>query len=109
MRVRFIAVAMFAALAAAALPAAADLVETRATVRSVTEEDGGKRVYVYLKILPRGKVPFTTLRFRVRDRAVLAGLGEGASVKFRAERIDGENTLLAIHAVPACVRFQACD
>lgn len=95
------------AAAAAATPAA--VVETRATLRSVTQEEGGKRVYVHLKILPRGKVPFTTLRFRVRDRALLAGLAEGASVKFRAERIEGENTLVAIRAVPACVRFQACD
>ena len=84
-------------------------VETRATVRLVTEEDGGERVYVHLKIVPRAKLPFTTLRFRVRDRALLAGLHEGASVKFRAERIEGENTVLAIRAVPPCVRFQPCD
>ena len=84
-------------------------VETRATVRSVTEEGGGQRVYVHLKVLPRTKLPFTTLRFRVRDRALLAGLLEGASVKFRAERVEGENTLLAIRAVPPCVRFQPCD
>jgi Cu/Ag efflux protein CusF len=93
--------------AAAATPAS--VVETRATLRAVTEEEGGKRVYVHLKILPRGKVPFTTLRFRVRDRALLAGLAEGASVKFRAERIEGENTLVAIRAVTPCVRFQSCD
>lgn len=84
-------------------------VETRATLRSVAEEDDGKRVYVYLKILPRAKLPFTTLRYRVPDKAMLAGLQEGASVKFRAERIDGENTLLAIRAVAPCVRFRACD
>ena len=84
-------------------------VETRATLRSVTEEHGGDRVYVYLKIVPRAKLPFTTLRFRVRDRGLLDGLQEGASVKFRAERVDGENTVLAIRAVPPCVRFQACD
>jgi Cu/Ag efflux protein CusF len=84
-------------------------VETRATFRSVTEEDGGQRVYVHLKVVPRAKLPFTTLRFRVRDRALLAGLREGASVKFRAERVEGENTLLAIRAVPPCVRFQPCD
>lgn len=82
-------------------------VETRATVRAVTEAQG--RLYVHLKILPRTKLPFTTIRFRVRDPALLAGLSEGASVKFRAERIEGENTLVAIRAVPACVRFQPCD
>src|SRR6218665_3584247 len=84
-------------------------IETRATLRSVTEEDGGSRTYVYLKIMPKAKVPFTTLRFRVRDRALLNGLSEGATVKFRAERIDGENTLTAIRGVPPCVRFQPCD
>lgn len=107
------AIAGACAAAAAPLPAAdagqAAEVETRATVRSITEEAGGARTYVHLKIVPRAKLPFTTLRFRVRDRALLAGLQEGASVKFRAERVDGENTVLAIRAVPACVRFQACD
>lgn len=84
-------------------------VETRATLRSVTREDGGKRVYVHLKVLPGAKLPFTTLRFLVPDAALLAGLREGASVRFRAERIAGENTLVSIRAVPPCVRFQACD
>jgi Cu/Ag efflux protein CusF len=120
MRLDFTAVALFLVAAAVAATARekptapANLqqttqVETRATVRLVTEEDGGKRVYVHLKIVPRAKLPFTTLRFRVRDRALLAGLHEGASVKFRAERIEGENTVLAIRAVPPCVRFQPCD
>lgn len=84
-------------------------VETRATLRAVTEEDAGGRVYVHLKIVPNAKLPFTTLRFRVRDRALLAGLREGSSVKFRAERVDGENTLVAIRAAPPCDRFQPCD
>jgi Cu/Ag efflux protein CusF len=90
-------------------PGAAPIVETRATLRAITEEDGGQRVYVHLKIAPHAKLPFTTLRFRVPDRRLLAGLQEGATVKFRAERVSGENTLLAIRAVPACVRFQPCD
>ena len=94
---------------APAPPEEAAQVETRATVRSITEEDGGKRVYVHLRVVPGVKLPFTTLRFRVRDRALLAGLREGNSVKFRAERIEGENTLLAIRAVPPCIRFQPCD
>ncbi|WP_427914886.1 serine hydrolase [Ramlibacter sp. MMS24-I3-19] len=96
----------------ASSPAGAEAVvpvETRATLRSITEEDHGKRVYVHLKVAPGANLPFTTLRFRVPDRAVLRGMREGASVKFRAERIDGENTLVAIRAVPACVRFQPCD
>lgn len=120
MRLNFTVVALFlvaTAVAAASRempPAPANpqepaQVETRATLRSVTEEDGGKRVYVHLKIVPRAKLPFTTLRFRVRDRALLAGLQEGASVRFRAERVEGENTVLAIRAVAPCVRFQPCD
>lgn len=83
--------------------------ETRATLRAVTEEDGAERVYVHLKIVPGAKLPFTTLRFRVRDRGLLAGLAEGASVKFRAERVEGENTVVAIRAVPPCARFQRCN
>jgi hypothetical protein len=84
-------------------------VETRAILRSITEEDGGNRAYVHLKIVPGANLPFTTLRFLVLDKALVAGLREGSIVKFRAERVDGENTLVAIRAVPACVRFQPCD
>ena len=94
---------------ATAAVAQADPVETRATVRSITEEDGGQRMFVHLKLAPASNLPFTTLRFRVRDPALVSGLHAGASVKFRAERIDGENTLVAIRSVPACVRFQPCD
>lgn len=94
---------------ASAAAAQASSVEMRAIMRSLTEEDGGKLAYVHLKVVPGANLPFTTLRFRVRDKALVAGLREGSSVKFRAERIDGENTLMAIRAVPACVRFQPCD
>lgn len=86
---------------------AAPAVETRATLVSITAQ--GEQLYVHLKIVPRSKLPFTTLRFRVRDRALLADLKPGAGVKFRAERIDGENTLSTIRTVPACRRFQPCD
>jgi Cu/Ag efflux protein CusF len=82
---------------------------TRATVRGVFEEDGGKRLYIRLKLIPRGKLPFSTLTYRVLDRSLVAGMGEGASVAFRAERIDGENTLTAIRPAPPCERFQKCD
>jgi Cu/Ag efflux protein CusF len=84
-------------------------VETRATLRSITKGDDGKRVYVHLKLAPHANLPFTTLRFYVRDPTLLSGLQEGAAVKFRAERIAGENTLVSIRAVPPCVRFQPCD
>ncbi|WP_162241860.1 serine hydrolase [Pseudorhodoferax sp. Leaf267] len=94
---------------APAAAAQAGPVEMRAIKQSITEEDGGARVYVHLKVAPGANLPFTTLRLRVRDKALVAGLRNGASVKFSAERIDGENTLMAIRAVPACVRFQPCD
>lgn len=60
------------------------------------------------------KRPLEGLAARVESSVPVAGLtlpllGEGASVKFRAERIEGENTLVAIRAVPPCVRFQFCD
>lgn len=84
-------------------------VEMRAIMRSISEEDGGKRAYVHLKVVPGANLPFTTLRFRVRDKALVAGLRTGSSVKFSAEKIDGENTLMEIRSVPACVRFQPCD
>jgi len=90
-------------------PPAAAGVFTRATVRGVYEEDGGKRLYIRLKLIPRGKIPFSTLTYRVLDRALVAGIAEGASVAFRAERIDGENTLTAIRPAPPCERFQQCD
>ncbi|MEJ7930548.1 serine hydrolase [Ramlibacter sp. AN1015] len=88
---------------------AASPVEKRATLRSITREDGGKRVYVHLKVALHANLPFTTLRFYVRDPALLSSLQKGATVKFRAERIAGENTLVSIRAVPPCVRFQPCD
>lgn len=84
-------------------------VEMRATVRSIVQEGRDKRTYINLKILPGSKLPFTTQRFLVRDPALVAGLSREASVKFRAERLEGENTLVAIRAVAACVRFQPCD
>ena len=90
-------------------PTAIAAVFTRATVRGVYEEDGGRRLYIRLKLVPRGKIPFSTLTFRVLDRALVAGLADGASVAFRAERIDGENTLTAIRPAPPCERFRQCD
>lgn len=86
-------------------------VETRATVRSIAQEGKGsdRRTYIYLKVLPRARIPFTTQRFLVRDPASVAGLSPETSVKFRTERMDGENTLVSIRAVASCVRFQHCE
>uniref|UniRef100_UPI000D48AB7E copper-binding protein n=1 Tax=unclassified Variovorax TaxID=663243 RepID=UPI000D48AB7E len=81
---------------------------TRAVVRSFHEEAGGK-AYVRLKLLPRAKLPFTVQTFRVADRSLLKGLAEGASVKFTARHIDGENTVTSIQPAVECRRFQPCD
>lgn len=94
---------------AAAESTAAPLVETRATLQSIATEGGGGRVYVHLKLAPLARLPLTTVRFRVRDTSLLTGLQDGASVKFRAERIEDENALTSIRAVAPCVRFQPCD
>jgi hypothetical protein len=45
----------------------------------------------------------------VRDPASLAGPSPATPVEFRIERIEGENTLVSIRAVAACVRFQPCE
>jgi Cu/Ag efflux protein CusF len=83
-------------------------VMTRAQLVSVFEEDGGKH-YARLKLLPKAKLPFATLTFRLRDRALLAGVTDGSWVKFSAQRIDGENTVTAIQVVAECRRYQPCD
>lgn len=97
-------------LAAAAEPAPKDdgVIYTRAEVRSFFQESDG-RYYVRLKLLPRAKIPFTTQNFLVADRALLEGIGEGASVRFTASHVAGENTLTSIQKAPPCVRFQKCD
>ena len=81
---------------------------TRARLVFVSQEAGGKR-YVRLKLLPRAKIPFTTQVFQVADPALLAGISEGAWVRFTARHMDGENTLTAIHVVEECPRFQQCE
>ncbi|MFN4121579.1 hypothetical protein [Acidovorax sp.] len=85
-------------------------VYTRARVVSVLQESASTgTLYVRLKLLPRSKIPFTTQAFRVRDPALLAGIPEGAWVKFTARHVEGENTLTSIHVVEECKRFQSCD
>ncbi len=83
-------------------------VYTRARLVSVDKESDG-RILVRLKLLPRSKIPFSTLTFVVRDKALVADIPEGAWVKFQARSEDGVNVLTAIHAVEACQRFQPCD
>ena len=81
---------------------------TRARVVSVQQDSGGP-LYVRLKLLPQAKLPFTTQRFTVVDRTLLAGIAEGAWVKFTAKSVDGENTLTSIQVAQECKRFQPCD
>jgi len=101
--------ALNVACAAAAVepPPSATDVYTRAIVRSISEEDG-KRLYIRLKLIPRSKIPFSTVTYRVFDPRLMAGLREGQSVAFRAERLDGENVLTAIRIETPCQRFKEC-
>jgi len=87
---------------------AAEPVYTRARLVSVQKEADG-RLLVRLKLLPRSKIPFSTLTFRVVDRALLDDVPEGAWVKFTAQSVEGENLLTSIHVVQECRRFQPCD
>lgn len=82
-------------------------VTTYARLVSASQEADGK-LYVRLKLIPRAKIPFTVQRFRVRDRALLAGIAEGSWVRFTAKHIDGENTLTSIRVTAECKRFQEC-
>lgn len=100
---------LWAAGAAAQASAPAEpVVYTRARVMSLPKE-GDAQPYVRLKLLPRSKLPFTTQAFRVADRALLAGIPQGAWVKFTTRHVEGENTLTSIHVVEECKRFQPCD
>jgi len=87
---------------------AAQPVYTRAIVRSIVRREGGRR-YVQLKLVPRAKLPFTTITYRVLDSRLLDGVGEGASVQFIAARIDGENTVTALRIAAPCERFRQCE
>jgi D-alanyl-D-alanine-carboxypeptidase/D-alanyl-D-alanine-endopeptidase len=73
---------------------------TLGELRSSFEEDGGRRSYVRLKIAPGHKLPFSTITYRLRDRRQLEGIPVGAKVQFRAERLDGENTITALRLAP---------
>lgn len=88
--------------------ATAEPAYTRARLVSVQPDRDG-RLLVRLKLLPRSKIPFSTLTFTVLDRALVADIPEGSWVKFTARSEGGVNWLTAIHAVEACRRFQPCD
>jgi len=84
----------------------AEAVYTRARLTSSFEEGG--RLYVRLKLLPRSRIPFTTMTYRVRDKNLVRQFSTGSSVEFLAERLDGENTITAMHSAPECKKFQKC-
>lgn len=73
-----------------------EAVYTRGELRSVAEEDGGRRLYVRVKLVTGQQIPFSTLTYRVTDRRLVQGMEPGTPVEFRAERIDGENTITAL-------------
>lgn len=58
------------------------------------------RLYAHIQIAPERKLPFSTLRFRVLDNALLVGLNAGSRVEFRTERVAGEMVLSAIRPAP---------
>jgi D-alanyl-D-alanine-carboxypeptidase/D-alanyl-D-alanine-endopeptidase len=75
---------------------AREVVYTRGEFRGTFAEDSGRRLYARIKIAPGTKLPFSTLTFRVRDPKLVAGMASGAVVEFRAEPIDGENTITGL-------------
>lgn len=91
-----------AALAQGAAPASAAAdpatIYTQGEFRSVSQEQGSRDTFAHIKVAPGVKIPFSTITFRVRDAALLKGLQPGARVEFRAERVEGENVLVAIRA-----------
>jgi hypothetical protein len=74
----------------------AEVVYTRGEFRGTFEEEGGRRLYARIKLAPGRKLPFSTLTFRVRDPKLVVGIAPGATVEFRAEPVDGENTITAL-------------
>ena len=88
-------------------PASAAEVYTRAIVRSISKDEG-KHLYIRLKLMPRSKIPFSTVTYRVLDASLITGLREGDSIAFKAKRLDGENVLTDIHTATPCERFKEC-
>lgn len=85
-----------AASAQTATTAGADSVYTQGEFRAVSQEQGSRDTFAHIKVAPGTKIPFSTITYRVRDAALLKGLQPGTRVEFRAERVEGENVLVAI-------------
>ena len=79
---------------------------TRAIVRSLPS--AAEPDVIRLKLVPRRKLPFTTLAFAVGDAALPPGLAVGDEVGFAAEGRQDTNTLVRLRKVAPCVRFQPC-
>ena len=71
----------------------------RATVQSTFEEDGGARLYVRLKLQALAHAPFSTVTYRVPDRAMLAQLRKARRVEFSAARIARDNTVTHVRVL----------
>lgn len=97
---------LFAAPLAVAAPEAAQPIYTRAQVRSLPS--AAEPSVLRLKLLPRGKLPFTTISLAVDRPELLQGIQVGDEVGFVAERRDGRNTVTRLRKLTACVRFQPC-
>lgn len=82
-------------------------VYTRAVVRDLPAA-ADQPALIRLKVVPRGKLPFSTLTFQLDDRQLLQGIAVGDEVGFIAERRPGGNTVTALRKVAPCVRFQSC-
>lgn len=89
-------VAALAQTTAAAATADPATVYTHGEFRAVSQESGSRDTFAHIKVAPGVKIPFSTITYRVRDAALLKGLRPGTRVEFRAERVEGENVLVAI-------------
>ena len=91
----------------ASAQAQAPRIYTRAVVRDLPAA-GAQPALLRLQIAPRGKLPFSTLTFRVQDRRLLDGIALSDEVGFIAEARPEGNTVVALRKVVPCVRFQSC-
>ena len=85
---------------------ASSRVLTRAVVRSLPGP--AEPITLRLKVLPRGKLPFTTIAFGLARPELAQGIQVGDEVGFIAERTEAGNTIVRLRKLAPCVRFQPC-
>ena len=85
---------------------ASSRVLTRAVVRSLPGP--AEPITLRLKVLPRGKLPFTTIAFGLARPELAQGIQVGDEVGFVAERTEAGNTIVRLRKLAPCVRFQPC-